>query len=162
MPKLTEILERIRDDYPKSPALVDLAQRVADRKIDGSAYMTLPHLLGIVKGRPGEWRGNSGGTPLATHDDHGLVPQGLAEIYQWAEYLASERVGLIESHFELLRDDGSSVLLDDAAVADALESDQLFDPDTGAPVENWRDSVIVYYSLVEGVTADDIELGFRK
>lgn len=149
MSKLSEILRRIRGDHPKLPVLVELARAVTALNFNTATYLTLPILQRLA------WKSD------ATRGSESMVgeaisflakptqlgPPPLDEIYRWAEYLASERVGLFESHFELLRDDGSTVLLEDAAVAEALNTDKLFDPDTGELVERWRENVIVYYSV---------------
>ena len=77
----------------------------------------------------------------------------LRESLQIAEYLASERIGILAARFTLVRGDAQEALSDEI-VYGALRTGILHDPRTGAAIDDWPRRVVVSYkslaaSLVE-------------
>jgi hypothetical protein len=68
------------------------------------------------------------------------------EAMKIAEYLASERIGLLVAHFTLVRPRGS-LELSDQGVQGALRSGVLRDPETGRKVTNWQKRVLLSYQI---------------
>jgi type I restriction enzyme, R subunit len=94
---------------------------------------------------------------LIRDDDSMPRSVGLAEIQrmadapdlrialQIAEYLASERVGMLVARFLLLRGDEEAEPLPDEAVYDALQTGNLLDPQTDLAIEDWQARVVLSY-----------------
>ena len=74
------------------------------------------------------------------------MTNNMRDALQIAEYLASERVGLLQAQFELICANGQRELLSDEAVHAALKSDVLLDPSTGKIITDWANKVILTYA----------------
>jgi hypothetical protein len=140
MSNLPEIEQRIREDWPGSaePAPLAILRALTQLKSDASAYVTLPLVIQLLD--------QHNGRPASLHAGD---REAIASVYKWTEYLASDRIGILDTHFELMRDDGTTTLLEPEVIAKALETGVLFDPDSGTAVEDWKQHVAVYYSVTK-------------
>lgn len=127
MSSLPEIERRIRADWPGTtdPIPLKIVHAFTLLKNEATAdYITLPLVVQLLD--------QYAGFPASLHAGD---RDRIATVYTWTQYLTN--VGLIDAHFELLRDNGTTVLLDSDMVADALEKGELFDPDSGRAIADW-------------------------
>lgn len=146
---MADIEERIAADWPDEPVPLLLVRAIAKLQPAARAYLTLPLMRRILT-QTGAAVGAAVEMRRVLAADIGALlgadlDRSLREIYAFAEYLASERIGLLVPGFQLVRDDDTVEPLDDEAVAEACESGKLYDPDTGEEVPKWSQHVIIYY-----------------
>lgn len=127
MPTLDELRRLVRKDWEHPEPILRVLDSILALPGDARRYLTLPLLKQVSE--------------LST----------LRESTEIAEYLASDRIGLLAPHFELIVGDEQVVPLSDADVYEALTVDRLINPETGEAVPNWSESVIPYYSVIADI-----------
>lgn len=132
MSDLREIESRIRADWPEANEPLRIVRALVEAA-DRAEYITLPLVL--------QWLNAADNQPVAL--DAGDDAR-LEEVFKWTTYL--RQIGLVEQHYELVRDDDTTVLLENGFVDEALATGEMFDPDTGTPIDDWDAHVIVYYT----------------
>ena len=145
MLKMADIESRILEDWQGESLPLHLFRAILGLQPASRSYLTLSLLRGLLGS-------SSGITTLQRRAVVSEIAQWLSEpdialkdVYRSAEYLASERIGILQSGFQFVRDDDSLVLLDDEHVGDALATGRFFDPDTGHEVHDWRSRVVIFY-----------------
>lgn len=68
------------------------------------------------------------------------------EILLAIQYLTGDRTQLLELHYELIDEDDTPYPLDDDLVRLAQETGELFHPETGDIVNNYKDKVFLYFT----------------
>lgn len=137
---LPEIERRLREIWPNEPDALLVLRLLVTIDEALSTYITIP----LVVQRLDVDRG----LPAAAHAGD---QSRIQAVYRWVDFLASEQVGLLDLHFEVLRDDGTTVDLDPQVVARALENGALYDPQSGQPVPDWKRRVVPYYVATEAL-----------
>ncbi len=118
---------------------MDLFRAVVSLDAKLMRHITLPRLLQVVDAAQGY--------AIAAHAGDRDRVKG---VYKLTEYLASDRVGLLDPHFELLRDDDEPVLLDRGEVIAAIRTGgKLYDPETGRAIADWERHVVPYYTATD-------------
>lgn len=137
--KLPEIEQRVKEAWPSEPVALEVLRVVSAIDLELSHYITIP----LVVQRIDDLRG----VPIATHAGDKVM---ITFVYKLVEYLASEPIGLLDPHFELLlRNEDQPVEIDRRTVIDAFRSGELHDPKTGNPIPDWEAQVIPYYSATD-------------
>jgi hypothetical protein len=140
MSSLPDIERLLREIWPNEPVALEVLRAVTALRLDDIDYITVPLLVQLIDHLRGE--------PLHQHaGDKAMIDA----VYKWTELFASELVGLLDPHFELLRDDDKSVLLEPATIAHALRTGVLYDPDSGAVVDDWMAHVVPFYSATSAL-----------
>jgi len=134
--KLSEIEQRVRQAWPSEPVALEVLHVLLALELELSHYITIPFVVQRVD--------DLRGVPIATHAGDKVM---ITFVYKFVEYLASEPIGLLDPHFELLLgEEDQPVEIDRRAVIDAIRSGELHDPKTGDLIPDWEDQVIPYYS----------------
>jgi hypothetical protein len=124
MPSLDELRGLVRKDWEQPESILHVLDAILALPDDARRYLTIPLLKQLSE--------------LPT----------LRETTEIAEYLASDRIGLLVPHFELIVGDEEVIPLSDADVYEALKVDRIINPGTGEVVPNWSEYVIPYYSVI--------------
>lgn len=144
MRSLREIESRILEDRPRDTTALHLARAVATLRPEASGYLSLPMLDLLARGLPTE---AANAVTSMDRPTRFFTAETLRTVYDAAEYLASERIGLLEQRFELLLDGRDMPInLEPEVVAEAIESGTLYAPDTGVAVPDWKRRISVFYS----------------
>jgi hypothetical protein len=64
-----------------------------------------------------------------------------------AEYVASDRIGLLRAQFMLVNTSGRREPISDELVFRALASGVLKNPRTGEPIQDWAKEVVLNYTV---------------
>lgn len=68
------------------------------------------------------------------------------ELLLAVQYLTGDRTQLLELHYELIDEDDTPYPLDDDSVRLAQETGELFHPETGSIINNYKDKVFLYFT----------------
>jgi len=76
-----------------------------------------------------------------------LKPTDRALLLKVTDYLSSNKLHLLDMHFQFIEsDDSEPVPLDDEEISSALFEGVFYHPETGRPVENYRDLIFPYFT----------------
>ena len=90
-------------------------------------------------------------TDKPSHLTYGRLRNTISQSYADRElllavqYLTGDRTQLLELHYELIDEDDIPYPLDDDSVRLAQETGELFHPETGDIVNNYKDKVVLYF-----------------
>jgi hypothetical protein len=142
--------ELLAKDWAESDAAIwtgDMALTVDRVRSDWSDAEPVLRLIAHLIGRTGSL------ISLGKAQQITGVPN-VRDALKIAEYVASDRIGLLRAQFVLVSASGRRDPISDELVFQALASGLLKNPRTGQPIEDWTKEIILSYT-VQRVQAND-------